>query len=35
MVDVLLTMNEAVCNSKPCKFFCVTPLQPGGGVDES
>ena len=26
MVDVLLTMNEAACNSAPCKFFCVTLL---------
>jgi hypothetical protein len=26
MVDVLLTMNEAACNSRPCKFFCVTLL---------
>jgi len=23
MVDVLLTMNEAACNSGPCKFCCV------------
>jgi hypothetical protein len=26
MVDVLLTMNEAACNSGPCKFFCVMLL---------
>jgi hypothetical protein len=35
MVDVLLTMNEAARNSAPCKFFCVTLLQIGGGADES
>jgi len=35
MVDVLLTMNEAACNSGPCKFFCITLLQTGGGADES
>jgi hypothetical protein len=26
MVDVLLTTNEAVRNSAPCKFFCAMLL---------
>jgi hypothetical protein len=34
MVDVLLTMNEAACNSGPCKFCCVMLIY-SSGADES